>query len=64
MAKSKNDLDFPDNARRAPGKVQTETIQAMRDAKGDRRIAAAKLGLTLHALASRLHVIRSARNAA
>lgn len=64
MAKAKTGLDFPDLGRREPGKVRTETIQAMRDAKGDRRVAAAKLGIALHTLASRLHVIRSARNAA
>jgi hypothetical protein len=56
-------LDFPDNDRRERGLVHTQTAQAMRDAKGDRRVAARALGIRLGTLASRLHVIRSIRDA-
>jgi hypothetical protein len=58
-----NKLDFPDNDHREAGKVQLETVKAMRDAKGDRKTAAAALGVSLSALASRLCVIRRIRDA-
>jgi DNA invertase Pin-like site-specific DNA recombinase len=57
-----NKLDFPDKDRREPGEVQLRTAQAMRDAKGDRKVAAKALGITLHTLSSRLHIIRSIRD--
>lgn len=63
MAKSKSDLDFPDTGRREPGQIRADTVQAMRDAKGDRRVAAATLGVSMSTLSSRLHVIRSLRSA-
>jgi hypothetical protein len=56
-------LDFPDNGRREPGRVHLQTVQAMRNANGDRKIAAKVLGISLSTLASRLHVIRGIRDA-
>lgn len=63
MKPKPTDLDFPDNNYREHGAVQTATVQAMRNAKGDRRAAAAALGISTTALASRLYVIRNMRNA-
>lgn len=53
------DLSFPDKAQRKRGEWVAETVQAMRAAKGDRGIAAKALGITLAALASRIHKIRT-----
>jgi hypothetical protein len=56
-------LDFPDKDRREPGRVHMDTVKAMRDAQGDRKVAAKALGVSMSTLSSRLHVIRSIRDA-
>lgn len=58
-----DDLSYPDTNYRPPGGSRRETVQAMRDAKGDRRVAAQLLGITLPALTSRLSVIRGIQKA-
>ena len=59
----KTDLDFPDTSYTKPGSTQEETVLAMREAKGDRKQAAKRLGITLFTLSARLCIIRNMQEA-
>jgi DNA-binding NtrC family response regulator len=58
-----NELDFPDTGLRLRGQITRQTVEAMRAAKGDRRLAAQQLGIDTNTLAKRLQTIRAKRDA-